>query len=566
MSKLSCARNCRVLRSLLCLALYLVSSVAALADNPAPVTNWPSFFGNDRAWGYSPLGQINLGNVNQLAPAWAFSTGTRSLSSTPLVVNGIMYLIAPDQHLYALDAASGKLIWTYKRDLPAGQIANTGAAGLAAGFGLLFIGTLDNHLVAINAASGREVWDVQIEDHNLCKCGTSLAPLLVKDKVVVGVRGDYFHRAYLDAYNAESGKRAWRFWVTPGPGEPGNDTWPQDGWKLGGGSTWYVGSYDAELNLVFWGTGNPQPILNGASRPGANLYTESLVALNADTGELKWYYQEIPHDTLDFDSMPEPVLIDVDRDGKTLHLVVHPNKSGYTYVLDRVTGKFFNAWQHADKVNWNKGLDKDGKPIDPTALEFGKSKLICPSDFGSRATNHSAYSPKTGWWYGTSTEVCASVRAAPASPPHEGDLMLGGISELQRPADGEPHIAAFDPVTGEKKWSHSTNVPTASSLLATAGNLLFGGSVFGEAWALDAKTGREVWSFETGAGISSAPISYSVDGRQYIAIAAGSTGAMASLTPQLWPELKSKIPPGGSTLFVFALPKEKMPNRKNGAE
>jgi alcohol dehydrogenase (cytochrome c) len=528
-------------------------SAPAPADSPSAGADWPQFFGNSQAWSYSPLDQINREDVKGLVPVWSFSTGEHGLSTTPLVVDGVMYLLAPRDHLFALDAATGRLIWSYAHEIPQGQVGPT-AAGISAAFGMIFMGTMDNHLVAIDAKTGHEVWDVQIEDYRQCKCSPSFGTILAKDKIVVGVRGDVAHRGYIDAYDAKTGKRDWRFWTVAGPGDPGHDTWPGDTWKFGGGATWYNGSYDPDLNLVFWGVGNPQPMMFAGNRPGDNLYTDSVVAIDADTGKLKWYFQEMPHDSLDFDSAPEPVLIDAPEGGTTKKLVVHASKSGFTFVLDRATGKLITTFPHADHINWTKGLDEDGRAIDPIQNEPGAEKLVCPSVYGSRAANHSTYSPKTGWWYNTSFEVCAKMRAVPLMPSKEGDYVIGGFSLPEHSATTKPFIAAFDPLTGKREWTHETKVMNVSPLLSTGGDLVFGGDPFGDVWALDAKNGRGLWSYSTGGGISSAPITYSVKGRQYVAIGSGMSSPPGSLVPQLWPEYKNQIPPVGSVLFVFALP------------
>ena len=453
-------RGARIGLVLLLSALAFGHTVYA-GDAPAGAgTNWPSFFGNDQAWSYSALDQINRGNVKNLAPVWAFSTGETGLGATSLVVDGVLYLLGPNNHLFALNAATGEQMWSSLRPLPQGQLGGLGSStGIAIGFGLIFEGTRDNHLIAVDAKTGRDVWDVQVEDYRACKCTTSFTPLLAGDKIIVGARGDIAQRGYIAAYEAKTGKFAWRFWTIPAPGEPGNDTWPKDMWALGGGSTWFGGSYDPDLNLVYWGVGNPQPMLNANARPGDNLYTDSVVAIDAATGKLKWYFQENPNDSLDYDSAPEPTLIDVDRGGKTEKLLLHANKSGFSYLLDRVTGKFIAGWPHADAINWNKGLDKDGHPIDPVRTEVGVDKLICPSLYGSRAGNHSAYSPKTGWWYNTSFEVCAYTKAVPLMAAKEGDMDMGGFIRPERSKTTQPFIAAFDPLTGQRKWTLQTVLP-----------------------------------------------------------------------------------------------------------
>jgi alcohol dehydrogenase (cytochrome c) len=556
-----CDRDYRILRRrrakagfasallLLCLARSLPAAPTAQSG-----ADWPGFFGDSGAQSYSALDQVNGGNVKDLSVAWAFSTGEKGLGATPIVVDGIMYLLAPNNHLFALDAATGKQIWSLAREVPSGILGGLGSStGLAMGFGLLFEGTRDNHLVAVDAKTGHEVWDVQIEDYRQCKCTTSFTPILAGDKVVVGARGDVAHRGYISAYDAKTGKLAWRFYVIPAPGEPGNDSWPKEIWNFGGGSTWLGGSYDPELNLVYWGVGNPEPILNADARPGANLYTDSVVAIDAATGKLKWYFQENPNDSLDYDAAPEPTLIDVKHGGKVEKLLLHANKSGYSYLLDRETGKYIAGWPHADKITWTKGLDKNGHPIDVVKTELNVEKLICPSVFGSRAGNHSTYSRKTGWWYNTSFEICAYTKAASAIAAKEGEMTMGGSIRPVRSPDTNPFIAAFDPLTGKREWTYETGLPNVSPLTSTAGGLVFGGDVLGNAFALDAKTGKKLWSFPTGSGISGSPITYSVNGRQYVAIPSGLQGAPAILIAPLWPEEAKHMPPVGSTLFVFAL-------------
>ena len=526
--------------------------IAASENEPE---NWLTFFGNYEAWSYSALRQINRRTVKRLVPAWSFATGEKGMSATPLVVDGVMYIAAPRNRIFALDAATGRQIWTYEREFLEGRVART-TLGLAAGFGMIYFGTVDNHLVALDAATGREIWDVQIEDSTQCGCGPSFAPLLVKDKIVMGVRGEVAHRSYINAFDARTGKHAWRFWTIPGPGEAGHDTWPEDLWRIGGASSWFAGSYDPELNLIYWGIGNPAPLLGGRG-PGAKLYTNSLVALDADTGVLKWHFQETPDDVLDLDSATEPVLIDVKMDGTMRKLVVHPTKGGFTYVLDRVTGTYIGAYRHADAITWTKGLDKNGKPLEPLRLNAQEEQLVCPSVNGSRAGNHSTFSPDTGWWYTTSYESCAMEKAIDPGKPIEGQFFNAGSQRSVPSPSSKPHIAAYDPVTGKKHWTHETKGLNVSSLMSTGGGLIFGGDLFGNAWALDARTGEKLWSFNMGGGVSNKPISYAVNGRQYIAVGAGAFAAGVGLTLRVWPELKSQMPPLGSSIFVFALPQRR---------
>ena len=374
--------------------LCLAAAHGAMAA--APSADWPSFFGNDQAWSYSPLDQINTGNVKHLSVAWAFSTGEKGLGATPLVVDGTMYLVAPSNKLFAIDAATGK---------PALDLFARGAAGTAGragrrdpaspwASGLSSSARSTIIMVAVDAKTGHEVWDTQIEDYRQCKCTTSFTPLVAGDKVVIGARGDIAHRAYITAYDAKTGKQAWRFWAIPGKGEPGNDSWQGDQWELGGGSTWFGGSYDAKLNLVYWGVGNPQPMLNAKARPGNNLYTGSLVALDADTGKLKWYFQENPNDSLDYDAIPEPVLVDIKHNGKIEPLLLHPNKSGYDLCAEPRDRQVHRRLVACRSAELDEGAGQGRHPIDPVQTEVGIDKLICPSLYGSRAGNHSTYSPQ----------------------------------------------------------------------------------------------------------------------------------------------------------------------------
>ena len=292
---------------------------------------------------------------------------------------------------------------------------------------------------------------------------------------------------------------------------------------------------------------------------GANLYTDSLVALDADTGKLRWYFQETPHDVYDYDSNPEPVLIDVQLNGQMRKLVIHSSKNGFAYVLDRETGKFVRGFPYVDTVTWTKGLDKDGKPVDPVMEEAGKvdkDYLFCPGTQGGRNRNHSAYSPQTGLWYTTALEVCSHLTPQ-KQQVNEGESFWGGQREEQLNPNAVPHIAAFDPLTGKKQWSFATRFFNASSLLATAGDLVFGGDIEGSAFALDAKTGQKLWSFNTGSRIASPAVSFSVNGRQYVAIDSGGGSLIEARAPLYWPEAKNHIGQDASTLFVFALPDEK---------
>src|ERR1700730_6813931 len=543
----------------LCLILSGARSLAAQESTTLRIEhadkepqNWLSFYGDYRGWSYSGLNQITRENVKQLVPVWAFpagfpppGTGLRAgLEATPLVVDGVLYLEGMQNNIYAIEAATGRPLWTYTYKWPETVTYSIrGARGIAFGDGRLYMGTQDNHLVAVDAATGEEAWNVHVEENSECKCRITGAPLFVKGKVITGNAGSgYEHlRGHVNAYDAKSGELVWHFETIPSPGEPGSETWagaPDNYWKTAGGGTCFTGTYDPELNLVYWGTGDPTPI-DATTRPGANLYTASLVALDADTGKLKWYFQETPHDLYDYDSAPEPIILDTDVAGRKRKVILHPTKNGFAYVYEPETGKFLRAFPFSSP-NWTKGIDMNGKPIDPVIPKEQKDFLICPSiHTGARGIQHSAYSPRTGWWYTSDFEICTHLKT--------------GSDQDELNPNVPPNISAFDPATGKKQWTFTTKYYNMSSLLSTAGDLILGGDLEGNAFALDAKTGQKLWSFNTGGRIASAPVSFSVNGRQYIAIASGGGSETETRLAKFYPETAAHIPQPASTLFVFAL-------------
>ncbi|MEW6128512.1 MAG: PQQ-dependent dehydrogenase, methanol/ethanol family [Acidobacteriota bacterium] len=519
--------------------------------------NWLTYFGTYNGWRYSTLDQINRDNVKQLAPVWAFQTGKieGGLNATPLVVDGVLYLVGSYNRVFALNAVTGERLWNYFYKLPQGTIPyGVSVRGIAVGYGLVFMGTLDNHMIALDAKTGREVWDVEIEDVKQCGCNVTGAPIVVKDKVIVGVTGgDSAHRGYLNAFDAKTGRHAWRFYTIPGPGEPGFETWDKESWRFGGGATWMVGTFDPELNLLYWGVGNPAADFYPDDRKGDNLYTDCIVALDPDTGKLKWYYQEVPHDAYDFDSAYEPILFDGAVDGAKRKLLAHTNKGGYVFIIDRTNGKFINAWKHVENANWVQKIDKDGKQIGRLEVPPDKSTLVCPHWGGGRSFNHASYSPRTNLLYNHGIEWCGLIMPR-KQEPKEGMGYVGGTIIAKPPPSGEitAHLDAFDPVSGAKKWSWKTKYPILSSLLTTAGDLLMTGDVEGRFLIFDAKTGEQLYSFNTGSGLRGGPITYAVNGKQYIAVPSGLGSIFVSGMAATWPEARNF--PAGSTLFVFALP------------
>ncbi|HTS51168.1 MAG TPA: PQQ-dependent dehydrogenase, methanol/ethanol family [Bryobacteraceae bacterium] len=544
------------------LPALLVFAGAALAQDGATRADWNYHGGTQYAWRYSALDQINRNNVSKLAPVWAFQTGDyeMGLQSTPIVIGGKLYLSTSRSQVFALDAATGRLIWQFKYPLPRATVPyGPQNRGIAVGGGYVLLATYDDYLIAIDENTGQEAWRVSLDDMRQCGCTVTGAPLVVKDKVIVGgAGGDSAHRGYLTAIYLKTGRVAWRFYTIPGPGEKGHETWKGDSWKFGGGATWMTGSFDPALNLVYWGVGNAAADNDARARysgvgEGANLYTASVVALDADTGKLKWYHQEIPKDVWDFDSSYECVLIDREVRGQMRKLLVHINKGGYAFVLDRVTGEYINGYPIVDNHNWTTGLTEDGKFVGRVEPVEGKTTLFCPSPFGGKSWNETTYSPRTGFLYTPTLEVCAD-EAAVSEEPHEGRNFIGGTWKFTNTPSGpaHSHLDAYDPVTGKRQWSYPYKYMLLASLLATGGDVLFTGDPEGFFFALDARTGTKLWSFQTGSGHRGSSVTYMVNGRQYVATPSGWGSLASGSFPDLWPETATFR--GGSTLTVFALP------------
>jgi alcohol dehydrogenase (cytochrome c) len=542
-------------------SIALFALAIAQGQDGATRADWPFYGGTQLAWRYSALDQVNTANVKKLAVAWAFQTGDyeNGLQSTPIVVDGVLYLSSSRSQVFALDAASGRLLWQYKYRIPRTPGANIQNRGIAVGAGKVFLGTYDDFVIGLDQKTGREMWKVAVDDQRQCGCAITGAPLFVKDKVVVGsTGGDGAFRGYLTALDANTGRLAWRFYTIPGPGEKGHETWKGDSWKFGGGATWMTGSYDSALNLLYWGVGNAAADLYSGDRyagqreEGANLYSASVVALDADTGKLRWYYQEVPKDVWDFDASYECVLIDREVRGRMRKLIVHINKNGYAFVLDRATGEFVRAFPIVENHNWTTGVTEDGKFVGRVEPVEEKATFLCPSAAGGKSWNQTAYSPRTGFIYSPGMEICADLQAK-QQEPEEGRPFIGGNWTLLPPKDGpiRSHLDAFDPVTGKKAWTYPYRYLLVASILATAGDLVFTGDPEGFFFALNARTGEKLWSFQTGAGHRGSPVSYSLNGRQYIATPTGFGSILGRGMLDLWPEAEFR---GGSTLMVFALP------------
>jgi alcohol dehydrogenase (cytochrome c) len=481
---------------------------------------------------HSPLDQITPANVQRLRPVWIFQAEAPGvLETSPLYVDGALYVTEPGsqvQAVKALDARTGRVLWKYERPLPKNLVAigfpgtNRGAAVLES---TLYVGTLDAHLVALDARSGVVRWDVEVASNATGHCITG-APLAIDGMVVVGISGgDAGIRGFLDAYDAKTGARRWRRWTIPEPGEPGHETWAGDSWKTGGGPTWVTGSYDPELRLVYWGTGNPGPIWNGDDRPGDNLYTNSLLAVDADTGWLRWHFQFTPHDTHDWDATHVPVLIDAVHRGRPRKLVAVANRNAFFYVLDRETGEFLLGAPYA-KQTWADGLDVKGRPIvragsDPSV----EGSLVWPSRNGATLWFSPSYSPKTGLLYVAARDK-GSIYFKAKAEYKPGTPFLGGGDRNLAVDQESGAIRALEPESGRVRWEFPLLSPPWAGVMSTGGGLVFGSADEGSVFALDAATGRPLWDFQTGqtgGRTVSNPVSFLVDGRQLVTFTAGRT-------------------------------------------
>src|SRR5579864_8836272 len=484
----------------------LLMALLPLSAQDAGVTHadWPHYGGTQLSWRYSALDQVDTANVKNLAAAWIFQTGdyAENLHSTPIVVDGVLYLISARAQVFALDGATGRLIWQYRYPTPRPGIAGSHSdfiqnRGVAVGDGKVIFGTKDNFVVALDQKTGREVWKVSVDDPKQCGCNITGAPLIVKDKVIVGGNGgDQAHRGYLTAFYTRTGRAAWRWYVVPGPGEKGHETWKGDSWRFGGGSPWLTGSFDADLNLVYWGTGNAAADFYDADRVAAgankskdvNLYTASVVALDADTGKLRWHYQEVPDDVWDYDSAYEVLLIDREFRGRMRQALVHMNKSGLTSLLDRATGEFLGAFSVPEVRTWISGVTEDGKLVGRNEPQLGKTTTICPSAAGAKSWNSMAYSPRTGFLYVPVNELCNDITPNNREPEEGRNYMNGEYPIKVAPGRTTySHVDAWDPVTGKRAWSVPYNYVLLASMLATAGDLVLTGNPEGEFFALDAK-------------------------------------------------------------------------------
>ena len=496
-----------------------------LVNAEAEPHNWLMYSGDYKSRRYSGLDQIHRGNVSRLQVQWIYQLQEPGRAgTTPLVVDGMMYITESPSSVIALDAATGRPYWRYDHSLPDELNFCCGPSnrGVAILGDRLFMSTMDAHVVALDARTGSVIWDAEAGDP---KAGYSkkAAPLVVGDKVITGIGGGEFGiRGFVDAYEAQTGDRMWRFDTIPGPDHPDNRSWEGDSWRTGGAPTWITGSYDPELNLVYWGTGNPGPDFNGEVRGGDNLYSDSVLALDADTGEMRWYFQFTPHDMHDWDATQIPVLADALFDGRQRKLMLWPNRNGFFYTLDRETGEFLLGKPFA-KQTWAEGLDDaTGRPIRrPNTAPSEEGTVVAPPATGAANYWSPSYSPRTGLIYVMAFD--GEAKFFIRDEEYEaGQRFIGGGQDQTQPIDNEVSaVRAIVPQTGDVQWEYRVQPKSRSGLLSTAGDLLFGGTEDGYFFALDAVTGEELWHMSAGGSVNAAPISYAVDGRQYVTIQAG---------------------------------------------
>jgi len=558
------------LSAILAVSLVVMAAlpVAALAESGK---SWTIYGGDQANTRFSTLAQINTSNVSKLKVAWVVQLGSlEAQESTPLVIGDTLYVTTSGgpKYVYAVNAKDGTPKWKYAPEIPA-DVQQTTCCGLdnrgvAFANDKLFVGRLDGYLVALEAKTGRELWKTQVVDYHQGAAITS-PPTLAKNLVITGYAGgEYGIRGAITAYDQNTGQQVWRTYTIPTAGEPGSETWPGESWKHGGGAAWLVGSYDPQLNLVYYGTSNAAPW--GASERGpdksdygkfVNLYTASTLALDVDTGKIVWYYQTTPYDTWDYDGVNELVLADLDINGKKTPVGLKADRNGFFYVLNRQTGALISA-QPFVTVNWAKSVDLEtGRPVEvpekrPRLDVWAKD--ICPNLFGGKNWEHMAFNPQTGLVYIPTFNLCMDL-VGKKEEYKKGAFYLAEEWDLDKPGPGGfmSEMLAWDPVNQKRVWGSKEELPIMGAALTTAGGLVFHGNIQGWFKALDAKTGSELWKFNAGSGISQGAITYELDGRQYVAVVTGRLKTPPSFLGHTGERIFASSAEGGA-LFVFELP------------
>ena len=560
------------MKTLAALLVVLALTLGGLASNTAAQTGavWGVYGGDTANTRYSTLNQVNTSNVGRLKVAWALQLGSlRSQESTPILVGDLLYVTSSHgpKNVFAADARTGEVKWRYSPEVPAGieqyACCDVNNRGVAHANGKIFVGRLDGHLVALDVKTGKELWKSQVIDHTSGSVITS-PPIVVKNLVITGFGGgEYGVRGYITAFDQATGREVWKLYTVPGPGEPGNDTWKGDSWKFGGGVAWHIGSYDPALNLLYYGTSNPSPwgaAIRGNDSssidPYSNLYTASTLAINPDTGKIVWHYQTTPHDAWDYDGVNELVLVDLDIKGQKTPVALKADRNGFFYVLDRRNGKLLSAEKFVD-INWAKSIDMTtGRPVENAdkrpRLGF-KAKDICPNLIGGKNWMPMSYSFQTGLVYLPTMNLCMDLEGT--QPQYKrGAFYLAVEFDLGKSGPGGHlgEVMAWDPVKQQKVWGNKDELLFMGGMLSTAGGLVFHGDLKGWFKALDAKTGRTLWQFQTGSGVSAAPMTYELGGKQYVAVVSGRTFAIPAFFGAIGERMVAASAEGG-TLFVFEL-------------
>jgi len=487
---------------------------------------WPSYNGDYTGRRYSSLREIHTGNVGKLRAAWVFHPkNTQALEATPVVVRGVMYVTSAND-TFALDARTGRTIWHYQRPVSDGLLDDASAhksRGVAVLGDSVYSETDDAHLLCLDARSGGLRWDVEYADKKL-HYGATSAPLIVKNLVIVGTSGgDSGVRGFLAAYDAATGALKWKLWTIPGPGEFGSESWPGDTYLHGGATTWMPGTYDPELDTIYWTTSNAAPDFFGETRPGDDLYTSCVLAIDPNTGKLKWYFQFTPHDLYDYDANQTPVIVDMEDQGKVQKLLVQANRNGFFYVLDRTNGKFLRATPFLEKLTWATGIDASGRPILSGKIPTEKGTRICPGINGATNWFSPSYNPEIATFYVLSLENCNDYFAHP-EPFEAGKTLYNTGTKVPADEHSRKILLALSVADGKVVWRYPQigHADSWGGIMTTAGGLVFFGDDAGALEAVDARTGKMLWHFNTGQTMRASPMTYAIDGVQYVAIAAGS--------------------------------------------
>ena len=551
------------------LVLGLSLGLASIAS----AQNWPVYGGDAGNTRYSQSTQINASNVDKLKVQWALQLGTtRSQESTPILVGDTLFVTSSfgPKNTFAVNAKTGEIKWTYQPDIPKGidqyACCDVNNRGVAHADGKIFLGRLDAHVVALDAKTGKELWKTAIIDYTGGSVITS-PPTIVKNLVITGYGGgEYGVRGSIVALDQKTGKEVWRTQTVPQPGEPGGDSWKGDSGKYGGAVAWHIGSYDPKLNLVYYGTSNPSPWSasvrgNDSSDIGkfSNLYSASVLALNADTGKITWHYQFTPHDAWDYDGVNELVFADLPVEGKKTPVIMQANRNGFFYVIDRASGKLISAKKYIEAANWATGIDlKTGTPIEAAgnAKRPGmkrKASDVCPNLIGGKNWMPMSYSEATGLVYIPTMNLCMDMEGIQAEYKR-GAFYLGVNFDLGKvgPGGHMGGVKAWDPIKQQEVWFNKEDLPYTGGMMTTKSNLLFHGDIKGIFKAVDAKTGKTLWKFNTGSGITAAPMTYTLDGKQYIAVVSGRTLSIPAFFGALGEKMVAASPEGG-TMYVFAL-------------